>query len=67
MQSTVKLTFEVLNSNRKCAAAVKCLSSRNGRIKFYSVGAILFRSNRMHTTNFAQATNKYQNLEKCDI
>ena len=41
MQRTVKRTFFlVLHSNRKCTAAVKCLSSLNGRIKFYSVWAI---------------------------
>ena len=43
MQSTVELAFKVLYSNQSCAAAVKCLSSQNGRIKLYSVLAILFR------------------------
>ena len=50
--------------DRKCEAAVKCLSSQNGRIKFYSVWAILLRFNKMHTKVFAQATNK---CLKCDI
>ena len=71
MQSTVKLTFKVLYSNRKCAAAVKCLSLQNGRIKFDSVWAILGyfvqMKQKMHTTIFTQATNEFQNLEKCDI
>ena len=61
------LTFtfnpEVRNSSKMFVIRVKCLSSQNGRIKFYSVWVILFF---VHTPNLARATDEFQNLEKCD-
>ena len=54
MQNVFIMIFKVLHPNRKCTAAVKCFSSQNGRIMFYSV---LFQIKKNAYNNFSTRYN----------
>ena len=60
----VKLIFKVSHWNRKCAAAVKYLSSKNGLIQFCRVLLSCSAQMKMISTILACATDDFQKISK---